>query len=151
MGRFNNDSTTQINIISVKKWSEGFYNFIETQFEFGIWQGSFLDGKDHCRYRLALTDGVHKFVANWGPDYQIVRGRNIGPDSNFPEKFPRNFYQEFERMFGVKIPNEIDEVEHNWKYSLQQYLDAKHPTVTMWNEQRIRRQNALFEEYKVKG
>lgn len=127
----------------------GGYHQPEYHFQYGSWEGRFLNtscGYFGSRYHVEVSDGKHEFSAGWGSMYDYS-------SSNFPETFPTpEFYKDFQDFFGKKIPTEYNAMREycrSFGYSLGEYLAAGHPNLTAWNNDRLRRERALKEEYNM--
>ncbi len=118
-------------------------------FRYGSWDGYFRNtscGGFGTRYHLEIADSKHTFSAAWGSMRDCS-------SSNFPDTFPdEEFYKDFQDFFGKKIPTEYNAMQEycrSFGYSLEEYLAAGHPNLTAWNNDRLRRERALKEEYNM--
>ena len=130
-----------------KAGNGGGYHQPEYLFRYGSWNGYFRNtscGGFGTRYYLKMEDGKHTFFASWGSMYNDI-------DSNFPEEFPEpDFYTDFKNQYGVKIPTEYYAMQkryYNSSYSLEEYLEYGQPNIVAWNNDRLRREKSLKEEY----
>lgn len=130
-----------------KAGNGGGYHQPEYHFQYGSWNGYFRNtscGGFGTRYYLKMEDGKHTFFASWG-------SMNDYSDSNFPEEFPEpDFYTDFQNTYKTKIPTEYQAMQEYYRAkdrSLDEYIEHGQPNLVAWNNDRLRREKALKEEY----